>query len=172
VPPPEYRPAPPFADWPEQWSYAAFGYAWLVLTPVALVTQSTVSVATAEAVNAAQDFSDEVVALMGAEGLRGAVIIHDWRSFEHIDPAARNTWMARARRPGRPFSGVSSTTIATSARPLVRLALQASSLGVRLVSGVPATLMADQPEGALRAHGIHAPPAGLVERLRAAKRVP
>ena len=162
-----FAPRAPLDQWPVQWSDPAFGFGWITLAPVAIVTQSVPDRGIVEGVEAVQDFLDEALRLLGPARVQGAVVLHDWRSLHAIDPAARAAWNARARRPGRPFRTLGSTAIATSASRVVRMALQTSSLATQLVTGAPPTRIVVDPTGVMRGHGLSAPPFGVLERLRA-----
>ena len=153
----EYHPRAPFSAWPQQWVHPAYGYGWISTGPMYLVTQSMPPTATIEAVEVFNDYVDEVVATIGADRARNAIVIHDWRSVREIGPAVRKAWLERVKRRPPDFPRAANSYIALSTSSLMRMTLQVASLAHQLATGQPPTRIVSDPAEPLREHGLLPP---------------
>jgi hypothetical protein len=153
----DYRPKPPFTSWPRQWVHPSYGFGWVSLDPLFLITQAALARATEESSDALNDFVDETIAKVGAERVRQAVVIHDWRLVREVDPKVRRAWLARVKRRPPDFPRASASYIALSTSGLIRMTLQVASLAHQLASGQPPVRIVSDPAETLAEHGFTFP---------------
>jgi hypothetical protein len=158
-----YRPGAPLTGWPRQWAVAKLGWMWLTPTGPALVTQTIAESATPAAIDEFHDRLDELLAAGLMVRFPKLYMVHDWRSIREIPAGTREVWRTRAARKGKPFQKLTGTYLAVTTSPLLRMALQASSLAVQLISGQPPPRIVTDPTEVLSRLVIGAPPAGYLE---------
>jgi hypothetical protein len=153
----DYHPKPPFTSWARQWVHPSYGFGWVSLDPLFLITQANHSRATVEASEALSDFVDETVANVGVEHARHAVVIHDWRMVREVDPKVRRAWLARVKRRPPDFPRAAASYIALSTSGQIRMTLQVASLAHQLATGQPPVRIVSDPAEPLAEHGFTVP---------------
>lgn len=127
------KPRAPFDTWPAQRplvssAHGVFGHAWWA-EPAVLVFQSSVTHADVAGAIALQDLIDEVrdAARPAIDGAGGLVCIHDFRSLETHDSAARAKFVERMRRRPKGYLRAAVVVMDTQNR-FLRLAIETANL--------------------------------------------
>lgn len=159
------REGPLTTEWPEGLAFAPGLEAWAVPSRAAVITRSAMREPTPADVHALVDF------LAWADAQRFSpdppVVLHDWRSVHVLGREARAVFRARRRElRTRPLVVV----VALDVRPVVRMAIQAATLGAQLVAGTVPVELVDDLGPALRTRAIPAPDVDAQVRLRLAWR--
>lgn len=122
------KPRAPFDAWPAHRPLLAFGHAWWA-EPAVLVFQSSVTHADVAGAIALQDLIDElrVAARPAIEAAGGLVCIHDFRSLQTHDSAARAKFVERMRRRPKGYLRGAVVVLETQNR-FLRLAIETANL--------------------------------------------
>jgi len=117
-----------------------YGYVWYCGAGI-VVSHLTVSHATREAAEAYHRFEESVLRDHAAEikAAGGLFAIHDWRTVETYDGAARTVWQERMRR--RPKGYLRGSIVCLErANALLKMAVQGANMVASLTQGVKVEL--------------------------------
>jgi hypothetical protein len=145
-------PASPLNRWVVHVHEPAFGYFWFFEEKLTVVTQTTIPHGTLAAVDPFLLLMDAVVVRAGKRLAAGESlqIVHDWRSMQGYDAAARLRLAERIR--SRPKGYVRGTILVVSAGGLWRMALSVIDLVFAFLR-VPAPSITTDVEQALAGVG-------------------
>lgn len=122
-----------------------------------IVSQLTISHATLAAVEAYHGFEERILQERAADlrAAGGLFAVHDWRSLESYDGAARSDWQERMRsRPKGYLRG--SVVCVERANALLKMAVQAANMVASITHGAKVELTTELAP-ALQRHGVKKP---------------
>lgn len=151
-------PRAPFDRWPAHRLLGEFGHAWWA-EPAVLVFQSAVPHADVAGAIALQDLIDDVRAAAAPAIARagGLVCIHDFRSLQTHDSAARAKFVERMRRRPKGYLRAAVVVLETQNR-ILRLAIETANLVAATFTGGRVEVVSTPLDAIARAGARPGPP--------------